>query len=321
MIHKIGVLTSGGDSPGMNAAIRGVTRYALYMGIAVEGILRGYEGLLRKESIPLDRRSVGEIIHRGGTMLKTARSEEFKQTSAQHRGIQFLRSKGIDGLVIIGGDGSMKGAECLGKLGMPTITIPGTIDNDMAGTEYTIGFDTAVNTVLSSVNKIRDTAFSHDRVAIVEVMGRYAGFIALYAGMTCGAEIILIPEQKVLLSEISEHLKISHQQGKTSSIIIVSEGAAHGHDVYQYLQKYATDMNPSLTVLGYVQRGGAPTARDIMMASLFAEKAVKMLMSGEKNSIIGLMHCNIVATPYEKAQQYKFKINKSIYDLVHILGK
>ncbi|MGE1061737.1 ATP-dependent 6-phosphofructokinase [Megasphaera paucivorans] len=321
MIHKIGVLTSGGDSPGMNAVIRGVTRYALYKGIAVEGILRGYEGLLREESIPLDRRSVGEIIHRGGTMLKTARSEEFKQVSAQHRGIQYLRSKGVDGLVVIGGDGSMKGAECLGKLGMPTITIPGTIDNDMAGTEYTIGFDTAVNTVLDAVNRIRDTAFSHDRVAIVEVMGRQAGFIALHAGIACGAEIVLVPEKNITLPEIKKRLVASHQQGKTSSIIIVAEGAMTGEEVYQYIKENTANMNPSLTVLGYIQRGGAPTARDVMMASVFSEKAIDSLIHGVENAIIGLVHCEVVATPYEAAQQYKFAINNDMYNLVHALGQ
>ena len=321
MIHKIGVLTSGGDAPGMNAAIRGVTRYALDKGLAVEGIIRGYEGLLREESIPLDRRSVGEIIHRGGTMLKTARSEEFKQEEAQRRAVAYLQSKDVDALVVIGGDGSMKGAECLTRLGMPTVTIPGTIDNDMAGTEYTIGFDTAVNTVLDAVNRIRDTAFSHERVAVVEVMGRAAGFIALHSGIACGAELVLVPEKAITLEEVCEKLKISHHQGKMNSIVIVAEGYMDGGSVFQYLKNHAPDMNPSLTSLGYIQRGGSPTAHDVMMASLFSQKAVDSLMQGVDNAVIGLMHCEVVSTPYADVSKYKFGISENMYRLVHILGK
>ena len=321
MIRKIGVLTSGGDAPGMNATIRGVTRYALNKGLAVEGIVRGYEGLLREESIPLNRRSVGEVIHRGGTLLKTARSDDFKKESAQRRAISFLRSKNVDALVVIGGDGSMKGAECLSKLGMPTVTIPGTIDNDMAGTEYTIGFDTAVNTVLDSVNRIRDTAFSHERVAIVEVMGRAAGFIALHSGIACGAEIVLVPEKKITLDEVCDKLRESHQQGKMNSIIIVAEGYMDGNSVLQYIKEHTQNMNPSLTSLGYIQRGGSPTAHDIMMASLFAQKAVDSLMDGVDNAVIGLLHCEVVATPYTEVSKYKFGISQNMYDLVHILGR
>ena len=188
MISKIGVLTSGGDAPGMNAAIRGVTRYAIEKGLAVEGIIRGYEGLLRHETITLDRRTVGGIIHRGGTILRTARCLEFMEKDVQKEAADYLRSLEIDALVVIGGDGSMRGAQALSHCGIPTMVIPGTIDNDMMGTQYTIGFDTTVNTVLESINKIRDTASSHERVAVIEVMGRNAGFIALYAGMASGAE-------------------------------------------------------------------------------------------------------------------------------------
>lgn len=321
MIHKIGVLTSGGDSPGMNAAIRGVTRYALEKGLLVEGILRGYEGLLRQESIPLDRRSVGEVIHRGGTMLRTARSEEFTHSEAQRRAFDFLRTREIDGLVVIGGDGSMQGAQCLSRLGMPTVTIPGTIDNDMPGTQYTIGFDTAVNTVLEAVNKIRDTAFSHERVAIIEVMGRHAGFIALHAGMACGAEIVLVPEQKVNLEEVCRRLTHSHQQKKMSSIIIVAEGAASGSDVYEYIQEHTQNMNPSLTVLGYIQRGGSPSAYDAVMAGAFAQKAVDALLGGEQDSVIGWRNCQVIATPYERAGSYTYGIDCNLYKLVHILGQ
>jgi 6-phosphofructokinase 1 len=320
MIQKIGVLTSGGDAPGMNAAIRGVTRYALEHGILVEGILRGYEGLLRQESIPLDRRSVGTVIHRGGTMLRTARSDEFKQLEAQRQAVDFLKSKDIDALIVIGGDGSMKGAQCLSKLGMPTITIPGTIDNDMPGTQYTLGFDTAVNTVLESVNKIRDTASSHERVAVIEVMGRHSGFIALYSGMACGAEIVLVPEHEVSLQDVCDHLNESHKQKKRSSIVIVAEGAMDGADVRDYIKAH-TYLEPNLTVLGYVQRGGAPSAFDAIMGGLFAKKAVDSLLAGTVNVVIGLLERRLVATPYTETDNLQFGIDDKMYQLVHELGR
>lgn len=214
MINKIGVLTSGGDSPSMNAAIRSVTRYAIYKGLTVEGIQRGYEGLIHGESLALNRRSVGGIIHRGGTHLRTSRSEEFMTQEGRLKGYNWLVQNHIDAIVVIGGNGSMKGAEKLSEMGLPTVTIPGTIDNDMAGTQYTLGYDTAVNTVLEAVNRIRDTAVSHDRVAIIEVMGRHAGFIALESGLSCGAEIVLIPEKKMSMEEVSHHWKNPISSGK-----------------------------------------------------------------------------------------------------------
>ncbi|MGE1063637.1 6-phosphofructokinase [Megasphaera paucivorans] len=320
MITKLGILTSGGDAPGMNPAIRGVTRYALDKGIAVEGILRGYEGLLRQESILLDQRSVGEIIHRGGTMLRTARCEAFIHEDAQRQAVDFLRSKEIEALIVVGGDGSMKGAQCLSRLGMPTITIPGTIDNDMPGTEYTLGFDTAVNTVLQSVNKIRDTAYSHERVAVVEVMGRHAGFIALHAGMASGAEAVLVPEHDVSLEELCNRLYESHQHRKLSSIVIVAEGAMSGSDVVSYIKEH-TYLEPSLTVLGYVQRGGAPTALDAILAGLFAQKAVDCLCQGTVNVVIGLLQNRLVATPYTETDRMHFSIDDNMYNLLHQLGK
>ena len=320
MIKKIGVLTSGGDAPGMNAAIRGVTRYAMYKGLTVEGILRGYDGLIHGDSTALTRRSVGGIIHRGGTLLKTARSEEFRTEEGRKKAFEWLQKNHIDALVVIGGDGSMKGAEKLSVLGMPTITIPGTIDNDMPGTEYTLGYDTAVNTVLEAVNRIRDTASSHDRVAIVEVMGRHAGFIALESGMACGAEIVLVPEKKVTLKEVADHLVESHKQWKMSSIVIVAEGAVSGCDVLTYMKQHHPEMNPSLTVLGYLQRGGAPSARDAKMAGLFAQKAVDYLLSGGKDAVIGSIHDKVVATPYTEVDNYRFTIDENEYDLVHALG-
>ncbi len=320
MISKIGLLTSGGDAPGMNAAIRGVTRYALEKGIVVEGILRGYEGLLRQESIPLDRRSVGEVIHRGGTMLRTARCADFVNEDAQRRAIDFMREKEIEALVVIGGDGSMKGAQCLSRLGFPTITIPGTIDNDMPGTEYCIGFDTTVNTVLQSVNRIRDTAYSHERVAVVEVMGRHAGHIALQSGMASGAEAVLVPEHNVSLEDLCKRLYISHKLKKLSSIVIVAEGAYSGAEVAEYIKTH-TYLEPSLTVLGYVQRGGSPSAYDAVMAGRFAQKAVDCLCDGTVNVIIGLLGRRLVATPYSETEDLRFGIDENLYDLLHVLGQ
>jgi 6-phosphofructokinase 1 len=320
MINKIGILTSGGDAPGMNACIRDVTRYAIQKGLAVEGIVRGYEGLLHHETMPLDRRAVGAIIHRGGTLLRTARCLEFTKKEIQQKAADYLRELEIDALVVVGGDGSMKGAQALSRCGIPTITIPGTIDNDMMGTQYTVGFDTSVNTVLESVNKIRDTAFSHDRVAVVEVMGRHAGWIALHAGMASGAEAVLVPEHPVDLESLCEHLSESHRMKKLSSIVIVAEGAAKGADVVDYIHEH-TYLSPNLTVLGYVQRGGSPSALDAIMAGLFSQKAVDSLLAGTYNCVIGLIGSKIVATPYSETDKYHFSIDENMYSLVHILGR
>lgn len=320
MITKIGVLTSGGDAPGMNAAIRGVTRCAIQKGLAVEGIVRGYEGLLSHETMPLNRRDVGEIIHRGGTMLRTARCLEFLETDTQKKALDYLHKLEIDALVVIGGDGSMRGAQALSRLGMPTVTIPGTIDNDMMGTQYTVGFDTSVNTVLESVNKIRDTAFSHDRVAVIEVMGRHAGFIALHAGMASGAEAVLVPEHPVDLQSLCEHLAESHRMKKMSSIVVVAEGAAKGSDVVDYIRNH-TYLEPNLTVLGYVQRGGSPSAYDAIIAGMFSQKAVDSLVAGTYNCVIGLINNLVVATPYTEAENLRFPIDENMYQLVHWLGR
>lgn len=320
MINKIGILTSGGDAPGMNACIRDVTRYAIQKGLVVEGFVRGYDGLLNHETMPLDRRTVGAIIHRGGTLLRTARCLDFLKPEVQQAAAEYLKSIEVDALVVVGGDGSMKGAEALSKFGIPTVTIPGTIDNDMMGTQYTVGFDTSVNTVLESVNKVRDTAFSHDRVAVIEVMGRHAGWIALHAGMASGAEAVLVPEHPVDLDKLCEDLNESHRMKKMSSIVIVAEGAAKGADVVDYIREH-TYLSPNLTVLGYVQRGGAPSAMDAIMAGLFSQKAVDSLLDGHSNSVIGLIDSKIVATPYEEAPNYRFSIDDNMYNLVHLLAR
>jgi 6-phosphofructokinase 1 len=319
-IRKIAVLTSGGDAPGMNAAIRGVTRYAIHNGLDVEGVVRGYDGLVDEDMRRLDRRSVGEIIQRGGTFLRTARCLEFMKPEVQKKAADFLRSRDIDALVVIGGDGSMKGAEAISAFGMPTVVIPGTIDGDMLGTDYTVGFDTAVNTVLASVNKIRDTAFSHDRVAVIEVMGRHAGFIALRAGMAAGAEMVLTPEHPADFPSLCEHLLESHRMNKMSSIIIVAEGAARGTDVVEYIKEH-TYLEANLTVLGYVQRGGPPSAYDSLMAGLFAQKAIDTLLAGKYNCVVGSDGGRIVATPYGEAGKIKFVFDENLYRLIHQLGR
>lgn len=238
----------------------------------------------------------------------------------QKEAADYLRSLEIDALVVIGGDGSMRGAQALSHCGIPTMVIPGTIDNDMMGTQYTIGFDTTVNTVLESINKIRDTASSHERVAVIEVMGRNAGFIALYAGMASGAEAVLVPEHEVNLPRLCEHLAESHRIGKLSSIVVVAEGAAKGTDVVDYIKEH-TYLEPNLTVLGYVQRGGAPSALDATMAGLYAQKAIDSLLAGTYNCVIGLIGRRIAATPYSEAPHFHFPISDNMYQLVHMLGR
>lgn len=319
-MKRIAVLTSGGDAPGMNAAVRAVVRAGIDQGLTVFGVMRGYEGLLNDEIKELSRRDVGSIVNRGGTMLKTARCLEFKEPEKQQQAIEVLKKHQIDALVVVGGDGSMAGAMALAGLGMPTITLPGTIDNDMCGTQYTIGFDTALNTVVDAVSKIRDTTTAHDRVAIVEVMGRHAGHIAVGCGLACGAELALIPENPLPLDDVCEHLKKSHAAGKTNSIIVVAEGTYHGFDVCAHIKK-CLGLTPSVTVLGYLQRGGAPSAKDATMAALMGKKAIDSLMSGTVNALIGVIDADIVATPYEQAKNMRFPVSEQEYELIKTLGR
>ncbi len=318
-MKRIALLTSGGDAPGMNAAVRAITRKALYEGLEVFGIMHGYEGLLNEEIVPLQLRDVGGIVNKGGTILKTARCLEFQELSYQQKGYAILRKYGIEALVVIGGDGSMAGAESLSKLGMPTITIPGTIDNDMAGTEYTIGFDTALNTVLEAVNKIRDTTTAHERVAVIEVMGRHAGHIAVQAGIACGAEIVLIPERSMSLDEACRRLYETYRSGKTYSIIIVAEGAYSAAEVHDYIEAN-TEFSPSMTILGYLQRGGSPSARDSIMAALMSEKAIDLLLKGTYHCLVGSIQGHIVGTPYEEAKKLRFSVTDEEYELINILS-
>ena len=309
-MKNLAVLTSGGDAPGMNAAIRAITRKAIHEGFNVFGIERGYEGILNEEIKPLLRRDVGGIITTGGTYLKTARFPEFKNPQVQQEAYRILRQYDIDHLVVIGGDGSMAGAQALTNLGMSTITIPCTIDNDMGGTQYTIGFDTAVNTVVQCVGKIRDTSSAHERVAIVEVMGRHAGHIALQSGLACGAEIVLLPEHPLPLTEVCERLNETHRNGKTYSVIIVAEGAYNSYEVSDFI-KANTYLDPSVTVLGYLQRGGAPSAMDAIMAARMSELAIDALLAGRDNRIIGYVDGALRALPYKESKEITYPIQGS----------
>ncbi|GHH97275.1 6-phosphofructokinase [Neobacillus kokaensis] len=286
-MKKIGVLTSGGDSPGMNPAIRAVVRKAIYHNIEVYGIYGGYAGLISGNIKKLELGSVGDIIHRGGTMLHSARCPEFKTKEGQQQGINQLRAFGIEGLVVIGGDGSYRGAKALTEQGFPCIGVPGTIDNDIPGTDVTIGFDTALNTVLDAVDKIRDTATSHERTFIIEVMGRDAGDIALWAGLAGGAETILIPEENYDMNEIAERLRKGQERGKKHSIIIVAEGVSSGVEFAKQF-KEATNLDTRVSVLGHIQRGGSPTAQDRVLASRLGAKAVELLIEGKGGRAVGI---------------------------------
>ena len=286
-MKKIGVLTSGGDSPGMNPAIRAVVRKAIYHNIEVFGIYGGYSGLISGNIKKLELGSVGDIIHRGGTMLHTARCPEFKTPEGQQKGIEQLKAHGIEGLVVIGGDGSYRGARALSQQGYPCVGVPGTIDNDIPGTEVTIGFDTALNTVIDALDKIRDTATSHERTFVIEVMGRDAGDLALYAGLAGGAETILIPEEGYDMDEVTDRLRKGQERGKKHSIIIVAEGVCNGNDIAKQL-KEATNFDVRVSVLGHIQRGGSPTAADRVLASRLGARAVELLIEGKGGRAVGI---------------------------------
>lgn len=317
---RIGVLTSGGDAPGMNAAIRAVVRRALSLSIEVHGIHRGYDGLLDGDFVPLRVESVGDIIHRGGTILHTARSERFLQPEGQDLGAARLRGAGIAGLVVVGGEGSFRGMVELCKRGVRAVGIPATIDNDLAYTDYTIGFDTAVNTGLEAVNRLRDTATSHDRIFVVETMGRHEGHLALAVGVAGGAESILIPELPVNIDEICRKLRRGLERGKVHSIIVVAEGAGSGFDVARQIEK-CMGMELRVTVLGHVQRGGAPTAFDRLIASRFGARAVDLLAQGESNLMVGMKGTQVVATPMPEVLSTKRQIDLDLYKLAQDLAR
>lgn len=313
-MKRIGVLTSGGDAPGMNAAIRAVVRKSIYHGIEVFGVIGGFAGLMSGNIKRLEIGSVGDIIHRGGTFLQSARSEEFKTKEGRQKGMDQLKKHGIEGLVVIGGDGSYRGAKALTEQGFPCIGIPGTIDNDIPGTEMTIGFDTAVNTVIDAIDKIRDTASSHERTFIIEVMGRNAGDIALWAGLAGGAETILIPEAKDDIKEIALRLKKGEERGKKHSIIIVAEGVMSGYEIGEKIKAEA-NLDTRVTVLGHVQRGGSPTVRDRVLASRLGAKAVELLMEGRKGRAVGIEKNTLVDYDFHEIFSAKHTVDLDIYQL------
>jgi 6-phosphofructokinase 1 len=320
-MKRIGVLTSGGDSPGMNAAIRAVVRSALYKEMEIFGIERGYEGLIAGEIYEMNRRSVSDIIQRGGTILKTARSESFMGDEGFAMALNMLDSFQIEGLIVIGGNGSLAGALKLAKAGVKTIGLPGTIDNDLAFTDFTIGFDTAVNTVLSAVGNIRDTSHSHERTTIIEVMGRKCGDIAVHAGLTGGAEIILIPEEKVDIPAICRRLIEGKNSGKRSSIIIKAEGVDISSEDLEQAIRERTGLDTKMVILGYIQRGGSPTAQDRMIASRLGNEAVNLLASGAYNKAVGIHEGRVVSFDLEEALRMEHESVLELSALAEILSQ
>ena len=321
-MNKIAVLTSGGDAPGMNAAIRAVVRTARFYGMQVYGIERGWDGLIKGQITELQNRSVSDMVQRGGTFLKTARCPEFCTIEGQRKAAQTLEAFGIEGVVVIGGDGTFRGAKDLSdNFGIKCMGIPGTIDNDLAYTDYTLGFDTAVNTVLSAINNLRDTMQSHDRVSLVEVMGRHCGDIALYSAIAGGAEYILVPELPYDLDEIARSLVKSKLRGKTSNMIVLAEGAGNRDEIVQYLNEHA-GVNIKITHLGHVQRGGSPTMADRILATRLAVKAVELIK--EENSVssaMGIKGNEIIALPFDEVFKAKRVFDKELYAMQKILRK
>lgn len=286
-MKKIAVLTSGGDAPGMNAAIRAVVRSGIYYGLKIVGVRKGFAGLIDKDFIPMSLGSVADIIQRGGTILLTARCDEFFSEEGREKAFYNLQQEGIEGLIVVGGDGSFRGALAMDKLGIPVIGIPGTIDNDVPCTSATIGFDTVVNTVLDAINKIRDTATSHERIFVIEVMGRKSGFIALQAGLAGGAESILIPESPLKVEQIIKNIQRGLKRGKKHSIIVIAEGAADACEVTKEIEA-KTGLETRLSILGYIQRGGTPSAQDRMLASRMGAEAVNLLIRGQRKKMLAL---------------------------------
>lgn len=313
-MKRIAVLTSGGDSPGMNAAIRAVVRKASFHGVDVMGVYHGYEGLINGRMELLDLGSVGGIIQRGGTKLFSSRCPEFKEDQYQLQGIEKMKEAGVEGLVVIGGDGSYRGALALTKKGFPSVGVPGTIDNDIPGTEYTIGFDTALNTVIESIDKIRDTATSHENSFIVEVMGRDAGDIALWAGLAAGAESVLIPEEEYDIEDIISRIEHGIARGKKHSIIIVAEGVMAGSELAKLLKDKA-DITTRVSVLGHIQRGGSPSARDRVLAGRMGAKAVEVLLEGRGGRAVGIKNHQVYDYDLEEAFANKHKADLSLYTL------
>ena len=318
-IKTIAVLTSGGDAPGMNAAIRAVVRTAISRGLQVKGIKRGYNGLLNEEIIDMEARNVSDIIQRGGTILGTARCLEFKKAEYQKKGAEICRKHGIDGIVVIGGDGSYRGAQALSRLGINTVGLPGTIDLDIACTDYTIGFDTAVNTAMEAIDKVKDTSSSHERCSIIEVMGRNAGYIALWCAIANGAEDVLIPEKyDYNEQEIINHIIESPKKGKSHHIIINAEGIGHSTSMARRIEA-ATGIETRATILGYMQRGGNPTATDRYYASIMGAYAVDIMRAGKTNRVVGYRNGRFVDYDIEEALKMEKGIDEYQYEVAQLL--
>ncbi|MGN1159439.1 MAG: 6-phosphofructokinase [Lachnospiraceae bacterium] len=319
-IKTIGVLTSGGDAPGMNAAIRAVVRKAIANGVAVKGIKRGYQGLLNEEIVDMDRHSVSDIIQRGGTILGTARCSEFKTEEGQEKGAEICRKHGIDGLVVIGGDGSYRGAQALSKKGINTIGLPGTIDLDISCTDYTIGFDTAINTAMNAIDKVRDTSSSHERCSIIEVMGRNAGYIALWCGVANGAEDILLPEKYDYNEQnIINNIINNRKRGKTHHLIINAEGIGHSTSMARRIEA-ATGIETRATILGYMQRGGNPTCKDRFYASIMGAYAADILCQGKSNRVVGYKNGEFQDFDIDEALAMQKNIPEYQYQVSRILS-
>ncbi len=323
-IKKIGVLTSGGDSPGMNAAIRSVVRACAYHHISCVGIFRGYQGLIEGDFEELNARSVHHIINKGGTILKSVRSDEFRTKEGRAKAFQKVKEEEIDALVVIGGDGTFTGGMIFNEeYDFPIIGIPGTIDNDIFGTKFTLGYDTALNTVVEAIDKIRDTASSHNRLFFVEVMGRDAGHIALNAGVGSGAEEILIPEENLGLGRLLESLERSRKSGKSSSIVVVAEGDKTGKNVFElaeYVEKNLPNYDIRVSVLGHMQRGGSPSCYDRVLASRMGVKAVESILEGKTNYMVGIKNDGIILTPLEQAVKGKSEIDKELLRVSDIMS-
>lgn len=322
-ISKIGVLTSGGDAPGMNAAIRAVVRTGLYYNMEVFGIMRGYQGMIDDDIVPMHSRSVANIIQRGGTILKTARSKDFYEPEGRKKAYTNLKKHGIDGLVIIGGDGSFRGAQKFSnEFDIPCIGLPGTIDKDIAGSDFTIGFDTAVNTAVEAIDKIRDTADAHDRLFIIEVMGRDAGYIALHSGIATGAEHILIPETKTDIELVVDSLEEKERRHKLVNMIVVAEGDETGgaNEVATIIRKRMPHLDTRVCILGHIQRGGSPTCIDRVIASRLGYAAVDSLIEGRHNTMIGILNNKLHFTPLDKAVKAKQRVSDEWMKIVKILA-
>lgn len=314
-IRTIGVLTSGGDAPGMNAAIRAVVRVGAYHGLKVMGIRRGYNGLINGEMFEMNARSVSETLQRGGTILQTARCLEFKEEEYIKKAVDIAKVFSLDGLIVIGGDGSFRGARDLCQFGLPTIALPGTIDNDIDCSEYTVGFDTCLNTVVDAVDKIRDTATSHERCSIIEVMGRNAGYIAIQAGIACGAEVVLIPEKKFDFDEdVLRPILEGKTRGKQHSIIIVAEGVGGVIEMAKEIEE-KTGIESRATILGHVQRGGRPTVRDRVVASQFGSRAVELLLEGKSNRIVCEQKGKVTDVDIEEGLSMKKDVPEDMIEL------